>query len=67
MTDPVVTYTISIDRDGNITNDTQCHGSSFADVYRAFRAIKAEIDRQIDQRRECPFNPRHGGEPVFAD
>jgi hypothetical protein len=53
----VVTYTISIDRDGNIYNDTQTHGSSFAEVYRAFQAIKTEVDRQIAERRNCPFNP----------
>ena len=53
----IVTYTISIDKDGNVYNDTQTHGSSFAEVYQAFIAIRAEIDRQISERRKCPFNP----------
>jgi hypothetical protein len=55
----IVTYTISIDKDGNVYNDTQTHGSSFADVYRAFIAIKAEVDRQLDERRNCPCNPKY--------
>lgn len=58
--DLLVTYTISIDRDGNIHNDTQTHGNSFADVYRGFAAIKEEVDRQIVERRNCPFNPKFG-------
>lgn len=56
---PVVTYTISIDREGNVTNDTQTHGSTFAEVYKAFQSIKAEVDRQIAERRNCPFNPAY--------
>lgn len=58
----IVTYTISIDKDGNVYNDTQTHGSSFAEVYRAFIAIKAEVDRQIAERRNCPYNPKYQGE-----
>lgn len=53
----VVTYTISIDQEGNVYNDTQTHESSFAEVYRAFQQIKVEVDRQIAERRNCPFNP----------
>jgi hypothetical protein len=56
--DFVVTYTISIDRDGNVYNDVQTHGSTFADVYRAFHSIKTEVDRQIAERRNCPYNPK---------
>lgn len=59
MSDFVVTYTISIDREGNVHNDTQTHGSSFAAVYRAFQSIKVEVDRQIAERRNCPFNPKY--------
>ena len=55
--DLLVTYTISIGRNGDIYNDTQAHGNTFADVYRGFYAIKAEVDRQIAERRECPYNP----------
>lgn len=56
----IVTYTISIDRAGNIYNDTQPFNSTFAEVYKAFIAIKAEVDRQIEERRNCPFNPKYG-------
>lgn len=59
MPEIIVTYTISVDREGNIYNDTQTHGSSFAEVYKAFQAIKAEVDRQIAERRNCPFNPNN--------
>lgn len=65
---PVVTFTVSIARNGDVTNDTQTYGSTFAEVYRAFHAIKAEIERQIAERRACPYNPAHGAsEPVFDD
>jgi hypothetical protein len=56
----IVTYTISIDKDGNVYNDTQTNGSSFAEVYKAFHAIKAEVDRQIAERRNCPYSPARG-------
>lgn len=55
----IVTYTVGIDEDGNVHNDTQTHGSSFAEVYKAFYAIKTEVDRQIAERRNCPFNPAY--------
>lgn len=58
--DPLVTYTISIDRNGDVFNDTQTHGNTFGEVYRGFVGIKAEVDRQIEERRACPFNPKHG-------
>jgi hypothetical protein len=61
---PVVTFLICVDKEGNIHNDIQTHGHTFAEVYRAFHAIKAEVDRQINERRNCPFNPLHGTEPV---
>jgi hypothetical protein len=67
VVEPIVTFTISIARNGDVHNDTQTHGSSFGEVYRAFHAIKAEVDRQIAERRNCPFNPMHGGEPAFDD
>jgi hypothetical protein len=67
MSEIVVEYTIKVDRDGNITDDTQCFGNSFAEVYRAFHAIKAEVDRQISKRRDCPFNPINPQPPNFDD
>ena len=55
----IVTYTISIDERGNIYNDVNTHGNSFATVYWGFCAIKEEVDRQIAERRVCPFNPKY--------
>lgn len=57
---PVVTFNVEVDREGNIANDTQTHGNSFAEVYAAFPLILAEVQRQIDERRNCPFNPAYG-------
>ena len=60
MTEPLVTFTISISRNGDVTNDTQTHGNTFAEVYRGFQLIKTEVERQIAERRNCPFNPKYG-------
>lgn len=57
MTEFVVEYTIKIARNGDITNDV-VPGGTFAEVYKAFHAIRAEVDRQIRERRQCPFNPK---------
>lgn len=68
--DPVLTVTMTVCRNGDIHEDTQTHGNTFADVYKGFVGIRDEIDRQINERRNCPFNPktvRTDGEPVFAD
>lgn len=53
----IVEYTIKIARNGDVTNDVATNGSTFAEVYRAFHAIRDEVDRQIKERRNCPFNP----------
>jgi hypothetical protein len=63
----VVTFTVGVDLEGNIWNDTQTHGSTFAEVYSAFHKIKAEVQRQIDERRNCPFNPKNGEPPEFEN
>ncbi len=60
--DPLLTITISIDRNGDVFDDTQTHDNSFADVYRGFIAVRNEINRQISERRVCPFNPKYGGD-----
>ncbi len=67
MSNLIVTFTVSVDEAGNIWNDTQTHGRSFAEVYQAFHAIKREVDRQIAERRNCPYNPMHSVEPTFND
>jgi hypothetical protein len=55
----LVTITIGIGRNGDIYEDTQTHGNSYADVYRGIHAVKAEVERLIGERRECPNNPGH--------
>ena len=65
MTQFVVEYTIKIDREGNIHNDVATNGSSFGEVYKAFHAIRDEVDRQIKERRVCPYNPIRPQPPVF--
>jgi hypothetical protein len=64
--DFVLEYTIKIARNGDVTNDVVTHGNSFADIYRAFHAVKREVDRQIAERRNCPFNPIYEG-PEMRD
>lgn len=58
--DRLVTITISVDREGNIFEDTQCHGNSWADVYRGKLLVKARLEELVARRRECPFNPKYG-------
>lgn len=68
MAKRLVTMTLSVDEDGNIYDDTQTHGNSFSEVYRGFLLLRDEIDRQIADRRKCPFNPKYGsGEESFTD
>lgn len=66
MNDRLVTLQISIDREGNVYEDTQTHGNSWAEVYRGFVAVRAEIDRQMAAQRTCPYHPKYGSsDPVF--
>lgn len=53
----LVTITIGIGRNGDIFEDTQCHGNGFADVYRGMVAVQARVNELVEQRRSCPFNP----------
>lgn len=64
--DPVLTITFRVDRDGNIANDTQTHDKTFAEVYRGFHAVHQEIERQIAERRVCPYNPINKDENLKA-
>lgn len=67
----LVTLTMSIDIDGDdyhIRDSLQTHGNSFAEVYRGMCMIRDEVQRQINERKKCPFNPknvREHGEPKF--
>lgn len=66
--DRLVTITISIGRNGDVYEDTQCHGNKWADVYRGICLIGARIQEQIDGRRECPFHPgKKNGREVEAN
>lgn len=60
MTRALVTITISVDEDGNISEDTQCHGNDWADVYRGKILVLRRMRELVARRRECPFNPRFG-------
>ena len=68
----LVTMTISAAVDGedyHLTDSTQTHGNSWAEVYRGLLMIRDEVQRQIDSRRDCPFNPKtvkQHGDPEFT-
>lgn len=66
-TDRLVTITMSVDADGNIYDDTQTHGNTFAQVYRGFIAIQEEIARQVAERKFCPYNPKYGNQGADFD
>jgi hypothetical protein len=55
--DFIVEYSIKIDTQGNIYNDVVTNKHSFAEVYAGFHVILQEVKRQIDERRNCPYNP----------
>lgn len=59
----LVTLTISVDRDGNTTSDLQTHDNSFSEVARGLIAIKAEIERVMNNSKLCPFHPSKGVNP----
>lgn len=60
MSEVLLEVTMRVMRNGDIHEDTATHGNSFSDVYRGFHLIKAEVERQIAARRECPYNPKYG-------
>lgn len=67
----LITMTMSVAVDGDdfhVSDSTQTHGNAWADVYRGMVMLREELDRQIESRRLCPFNPkrvRQEGEPIF--
>lgn len=69
----LVTVTFMVEQDGDhwqVHEDTQTHGNTWAEVYRGMVAIRDEINRQIDEKKNCPYNPlnvRQNGEPNFED
>ena len=60
MSEPAFEFHCTILRDGSVVNDNVCHGATFAEAYRHLLAVRDEVDRQIRDRRACPFNPRYG-------
>lgn len=58
MSKRLVTMELSVDEGGNIWQDTQTHGNSFAEVYRGTVLLKKELERVIAERRACPHFPR---------
>jgi hypothetical protein len=56
--DPLVTISISIDRDGSVYEDTRCHGNSWADVYRGKTLALKRMQFLVGQNKQCPFHPR---------
>ena len=59
---PIFEFHCTILSDGSVVNDNVCHGSTFAEAYTALMAVRDEIDRQIADRRRCPFNPKYGND-----
>ena len=57
MSKRLVTMELSVDEDGNIWQDTQTHGNTFAEVYRGTVLLKRELERVIAERRSCPHFP----------
>lgn len=56
----LVEWNVKILRNGDVINDTLTFNNSFAEVYRGLIAVRNEIDRQIRERKNCPFNPKFG-------
>jgi hypothetical protein len=62
MSKPLITITMSVDSDGNITEDTQCHDNPWAETFRGMKLLSARFSELMERRRECPFNPKYGAE-----
>lgn len=57
--DPLVTISISIDRNGDVYEDTQCHDNPWGDVYRGKVAALARMKFLVEENRQCPFHPKN--------
>lgn len=57
--DLLITVVVAIGRNGDVHASTTTHGNPWGEVYRGMHGVKAEIDRMIGERRECPFNPKN--------
>lgn len=56
-TTPLVTMTISIDRDGTVHSDVQTHDNSYSEVAVGLAAVRDEINRVFAERKTCPHYP----------
>jgi hypothetical protein len=69
----LITMELCAEQDGehfSVHDSTQTHGNSWADVYRGMVMLRDELNRQIEERRLCPFNPRRvrvDGPPIFGE
>jgi hypothetical protein len=54
---PLVTISISIDRNGSVYEDTQCHGNTWAEVYRGKTLALKRMRFLVEENRQCPFHP----------
>jgi len=50
----ILTFTVAVDRSGVAHSRVETHDSSFADAYDALLAVRAEVQHQIDSRKNCP-------------
>lgn len=58
----LVTMTLSVSVEGDnfyVSDSTQTHGNSWAEVYRGMIMLRDELQRQIDSAKLCPFNPKN--------
>lgn len=68
----LVTMTLSVAVDGedfHVSDSTQTHGNSWAEVYKGMTMLRDELQRQIDSAKLCPFNPKNvkvNGLPDFS-
>lgn len=59
----LITMTLSASVDGDdfiVSDDTQTHGNTWAEVYRGMVMLRDELDRQLADGRLCPFHPKYG-------
>jgi hypothetical protein len=56
-----LTIEFAIDWDGagwHVRNSTQTHGLPWGDSYKAILMVRDDLQRQIDERFNCPFHPK---------
>lgn len=67
----LITINMHVTQDGDdyhVHDDTQTHGNTWAEVYKGMIMLRDELNRQIADRKLCPFNPaviKRDGQPEF--